>query len=200
MMISNNPIVDLRKIKNERERQQSDAAKLLIGAETADKQEDETENLISDVLKEWEAPEFVPHEGGKHVKAAGIILAALIVAVAVVTRNVLLGIFIILASLILYAYSRKAPRTVSVKITKMGVWLDLQFYPFDHLKSFWVFFEPEFDLKEISFISKKMLIRPLRVSLADQKPQEIRAILLHYLPEEKQEETFTEFLIRTFGL
>ncbi|HAM95535.1 MAG: hypothetical protein UX53_C0001G0025 [Candidatus Azambacteria bacterium GW2011_GWB2_46_37] len=202
-MISNDPVVDLRKIKNKENPPRQSWQEMVEGVmPEKPRQEPETEESPEDnePLKEWQAPEFVKYEKSPAIAAVGIILAGGLLAGAIITKNLFFGVFIVLAAFVLYLYSGREPKKVNFAISKTGLWVGAQFHPFADFKSFWIFYEPETDLKEISFVSKKTFLRPLRVPLENQNQKEIKEILLQFLPEEKQQESFGDFLSRRFGI
>lgn len=201
-MISNDPVVDLRKIKKKENPAKQSWQEMVesVMPEEPKQEQEIVENPQNEPLKEWQAPEFVKYEKSPAIAAAGLVLIALMLAGAIVTKNLFFGVFIVLAAFVLYLYSGKEPKKVNFAISKTGVWVGAQFHPFVDFKSFWIFDEPETDLKEISFVSKKTFLRPLRVPLENQNPKKIKEILLQFLPEEKQQESLGDFLSRRFGI
>lgn len=147
---------------------------------------------------EWQAPEFVPHPSRRGLGVFFVLVAAIFLVISVFKGNFSGAILSILAGFLLYIYTQKEPRLTKFAITPKGITAGGDFYDFDALESFWIFYDPP-DLKEISIKTHALLSPKLHLPLGDQDPNEIRAVLLKYLPEEKQAPSILDSLARGLG-
>ncbi len=171
-------VVDLRKTKK-------------IKVET---EQPENQNIAPTKI-EWVAPEFIKYKKGKKWFITAGLIALTILIIAVLTKNFLLAVATIFASLAVYVYSLKEPREIKFSISGKGVQIDNQIHRFENLKSFWIFYDPP-EVKELSIRSKKTFIPYIRIPLDDQNPAEIRKFLLRFLPERIHKESIIEILAR----
>jgi len=148
----------------------------------------------------WEAPEYEHFE--KHPKwywiMGGILLA--IVIYALVTNAILMAITFILIGMLGYIYAEREPRIIQMEITPDGIRVDNYFYNYDDLRSFWIFYEAEEDIKVLSLLSQKTFLPHIHVPIGNANPIKIRETLLQYLSEIKQELSVLDRLERLIGL
>ncbi len=69
----------------------------------------------------WEAPEFEYREKGISWYWISIIVAALLVAFSVATRNFLFGLFVVLAELLLIFWANRSPEILSFGVSDQGL-------------------------------------------------------------------------------
>lgn len=146
----------------------------------------------------WQALEY------RHIRkntdwywSVGIIMVGLFV-VSLVFQNILFGIFILLAGFTLALYGARPPRMVSFKLASDGIHIANNIYPYQSLKSFWIFYHPP-DIKEISIESQKVIMPRIIIPLGDINPTVVRAYLLQFLGEQHQEESLIDSMIRYVG-
>jgi hypothetical protein len=148
----------------------------------------------------WEAPEYEYEE--KHPRwyllMGGILLAVIIYAL--VTNSLLMAITFILIGMLGYIYAEREPRMIQMKINSDGIQVDNYFYKYEDLKSFWIFYEVEENIKLLSLHSKKNFLPHIHVPVGDANPILIREVLVEYLPEIRQELTIIDRLERMIGL
>ena len=148
----------------------------------------------------WEAPEYEHFE--KHPKwywvMGGILLA--IVVYALVTNSILMAITFILIGMLGYIYAEREPRIIRMEITPDGIRVDNYFYDYDDIRSFWIFYEVEENIKVLSLHSKKTFLPHIHIPIGNANPIKIRETLLQYLPEIKQELSIPDRLERLIGL
>ena len=161
-----------------------------------------SKNLVSaeEPSFSWEAPEYEHFE--KHPKwywiMGGILLA--IVVYALVTNSILMAITFILIGMLGYFYAEREPRIIQMEITPDGIRVDNYFYDYDDLKSFWIFYEIEEEIKVLSLHSKKTFLPYVHIPIGNANPIKIRETLLNYIPEIRQELTIIDRLERIIGL
>ncbi len=169
-------VVDLRKIKNTPPKETD--TKTTAGASTPTK-------------IEWMAPEFTKYKKKKNWFILPALVALAFIIIAIIFKNFLLVVGIILASFTVYIYTKKEPRKIKFSISGKGVQIDNQIYEWEDLKSFWVFYRPP-EVKEISIRSKKLLMPYLKIPLGGQNPVDVRKLLLKFLPERKHKESMID--------
>ncbi|MEA2113443.1 MAG: hypothetical protein U9P63_02185 [Patescibacteria group bacterium] len=144
---------------------------------------------------EWSAPEFFYFEKSEiWFVVSGLITLALFV-LALWTRNILFALLIILGYISITAYAIKKPRNIAINIGPQGIKIDNTLYPYDNLKSFWIFYEPP-ELKEISVLSRKKIMPHIKIPLGNQDPNEAKKVLIQYLRKKKQDESLIDNIAR----
>lgn len=166
----------------------------------SDAEESEDASVSSDAIQtiSWQTEEF--ERSNLHPKANiwMITIAIALIILSVFLQNYLFIIIILLIAGTFYIYSKKEPRHINIAIEPQGVIVDNETHAYEDLKSFWIFYDPP-RIKQISIISKKLFKTVIRIPLADQNPVKIRAILLQFLPEIKQEESLADTVAKNIG-
>jgi len=144
----------------------------------------------------WSAPEFEYYNKEKSWFVITGIFAIILFLWALFTKNILFVLLIGLGYFSIVAFGLKKPRDIKLAITPKGVQIEKTVYPFDNLKSFWIFYDPD-GPKEISLRSKKTVMPYIKIPLGSQNPAEIRKILIKYLPERKHAESLIDNLSRS---
>ena len=93
----------------------------------------------------------------------------------------------------------KNPKTIKCKIKSEGVQINRDLYPYENLKSFWIFYDPPYH-QELSIRSKNTFTSHVRIPLGDHDPVKIRELLLKFIPEKRQEEALVDVFARMVGL
>jgi hypothetical protein len=148
----------------------------------------------------WEAHEYEYIE--KHPKWYWIMGIALlgIIIYAIITNSILMAILFIMIGMLGYVYAEREPRLIHMEINPDGVVADKIMYEYDDLKSFWIFYEVEVGFKVLSLHSKKTFLPHVHIPVGDANPILIREVLLHYLPELRQEMTMVDRFSLMIGL
>lgn len=137
---------------------------------------------------EWSALEH-HHSGEKSPDwywGIGIVAIAMAV-LATFFGNILFALLILLATFVLFVHKHTHPKMMRYAITRKGIWVGEDLYPYDSLESFWV--EDEID-EQILFKSSRPLMTYIILPLPDNvNPDQIREYLLEYLDEEHLEES-----------
>jgi|SRR3989344_4657008 len=140
----------------------------------------------------WKAPEYIYYEKSTDwYWALGIVTIGLL-AVAVIMSNFLFAVLVLLGGFTLAMFGARKPRVANFSISVEGIRVDNTLYPYESLKSFWIFYDPPF--KELSIESQKLILPHIKIPLDTMNPVEIRAYLLQFLPEKKQEESLIDHL------
>jgi len=132
----------------------------------------------------------------------GMIMAVMIIYFAV-SSNYLAALLFWLAGIVI-AFSLydkfKNPKPVSCKIRAEGVQVNRDLYPYENIKSFWIFYDPPYH-QELSLRVKAVATGGyVKVPLGDADPVKIRETLLKFIPEKRQEEGLADALTRIVGL
>ncbi|MDD5489552.1 MAG: hypothetical protein PHP25_02645 [Candidatus Moranbacteria bacterium] len=148
----------------------------------------------------WEAPEYEHSEKPpKWYWVMGGVLLAIIVY-ALITNSILMAITFILIGMLGYVYAERQPRTIKMQITPDGIKVDDYFYEYDDIRSFWIFYEIEEEIRILSLHSKKTFLPYIHIPIGNANPIKIRETLLQYLPEIKQELSALDRLEKIIGL
>jgi len=153
---------------------------------------------MNQLLASWQAPEHNESNFTEKVKTGLVVFASILFAIALLTRNFLFAVFVAIASIVVYMYSRRKPKIIDIKISNTSIKSGVMEYTFDDLQSFWIFYDPP-TLSKISIIAKKKLSQYINIPLGDENPEEISEILEQYIPKKKQEESFIDSVARKLG-
>lgn len=141
----------------------------------------------------WTAPEFIRYEKSHGWFIAIGIFGFLLVIVALFMKNYLFVLIIVLATFLIYIQGARHPRKIKFVISDHGIEIDEKEYLWSEFKSFWIFEEPD---KILSLLTKKITQPHLPIPLGDQQTEDIKKILIRFIPERKQEETLSDVIAR----
>ena len=134
----------------------------------------------------WQTLEYRHREHAKDwYWAVGIITIAATVT-ALILKDFLFALFILIAAFAMVAIAGRKPRMVSFEINDKGVIADRLFYSYDGIESFWV--EKMENHSELLLKLNRDFMPQLIVPLGDLDPEEIREFLLNHLHEVEQHE------------
>lgn len=153
-------------------------------------------NYSSDqTIFSWSAPEFTHRPKSTAWFVVLFIVVALFIVAGLLMKNYFFVLLVLMAIFLIVLKANRQPRQIIITITPEQINLN------DELKlahkeiiSFWIFEEPE--IREISLLTKKILRSKILLPLGDQDPVALRAALIKFVPEKKQEEPFSDFLAR----
>jgi uncharacterized membrane protein len=157
------------------------------------------EEHSEDTLLHWLAPEFETYEKSNRWYLIASLIIAAIVIYAIITNSLIMAITFILIGVVGYIYLQKEPRILDFSITHDGIVVGREIYDFDNIKSFWIFYEPQ-QIKVISLHMKGKFLPYVHIPIHDQDPVQIRAALLKFIPEMKQELTAVDAIERLLHL
>jgi hypothetical protein len=192
------PTLDLRKKEN-LEKPQSPQSIKEPGNTWKDKRPKHSE--LRQVKKrendlKWTALEFQYYPKDQSWFTISALIAFSLIIWAAFSKNFLLILMIILGYFSIAVFALKKPRKIRLSVGPKGIMIDESLYAYDHLKSFWIFYEPP-EINELSLKSKKTIMPYIKIPLSQQNPVEVREVLLKYLPEKKQEESIIDNLARS---
>ncbi len=159
------------------------------------------EPYLGEEIFSWEVDEYVRHERGPVWYAVAFLVGLSLVMYAIVTRNFLFAIVIIMAGVIIALSALREPQRISFMLTTRGVALGSQFVPFKELKSFWILYEPP-QVKNLYVDFRSAITPHLVVPIEEMDPLELRRALLEFLAENKsqEDESMSEILGRLLKL
>lgn len=146
-------------------------------------------------LLAWKAPEFVFYKKTQTWYIVVGLIGLVLLIFAIFSQNYIMAITFILIFAVIFLFANKRPRELTFGITTKGIRIQNRIYKFDHLESFWIFYDLP-HLKLLSLKSKKPLMPHIHVPLGSSNPVEIRKILLDYLEEKEQSESFPDIIAR----
>ena len=145
----------------------------------------------------WEAPEYFHREKTKEWFLTFGIVTITIVIICIILGNVLFGVFLAIASLVLVVFAHRPPRNVKVELGHRGIIIDKTLYHWSELESFWI---REEDLHpKVLVKSKKIFVPYIIVPLGDVHHEDVREHLLQYMEEQVHQEPFIQQLMEYFG-
>jgi len=141
----------------------------------------------------WYAPEHIHLRPNPRGLILSTVLLALIIAYAVFTDSLMMAITFILFGIVGYLFVTRDPREFEFTITDRGIVTGKTLYAFEDINSFWIYEDPPLE-GVLSIHSSGILAPYLHIPIAGIDDQEIRAILLNFVPEEKHTPTLVDTL------
>jgi hypothetical protein len=136
---------------------------------------------------EWRAFEYTEKERSTDWFWAFGIIAVSSAVIAILYKDYLFGIFIILAAIILGFMAIRKPELETFRITPKALELGNDTYAYTTLKSFHIL-EKDNEESVLLVMSTRAVIPLIPIPLGDASPSEVRETLRHYLPEDRHEE------------
>ena len=148
----------------------------------------------------WEAPLFY-HNSQKKYFAFTVIAGLFAGAGAMIFfhKNTLTVVSMIMSALVLILYTNKKSEMSQISINELGISIDNQPYSYKELKSFWIEYALG-DIKELSLESKKWYLPYIKISIENQNPMELRAMLSNFLPEKEHEVSLIDLFAQKLGM
>ncbi|HFC76769.1 MAG TPA: hypothetical protein ENJ27_00905 [Candidatus Moranbacteria bacterium] len=153
----------------------------------------------SDILIEWQGPEYEHYPKEKKWYLTASLLLSAIIVYALIINSPIMAITFVLIGIVGYIQLEKAPRVLDFKITHDGVLAGGELYEFDNIKSFWIFYQPP-HTKILSLRTDALLMPFVHIPIHQIDPVNLREILLDFIPEKKQKPTFIDTIERVLHL
>lgn len=146
----------------------------------------------------WQTLEYQirPH-GSDWFWAVGIIAISASVT-AVLLKNFLFAILIIVAAFALLLQAIRKPRLIQFTINQNAVTAGQVAYPFSSLQSFWLD-ETNPAAVQLLLKSKNLTAMLIAIPLGDTEPQAVRDFLSPRLPEEELHEPLSQKIMEALG-
>jgi hypothetical protein len=151
------------------------------------------------ILK-WTGPIYVHQPDKKAALLLSFTLFAIAALFQIFQKNLITTILFSLLGMIILIKANKKPEIVNFEINPLGVKVGEKLYQFREIKSFWIEYEPELNIKELSLQPKKWYHAFVKIPIYDQNPIQLRAFLLKFLPEVEHKDSLADALSRKLGL
>jgi len=148
----------------------------------------------------WKAAADQPHplaHRNRFFFMIGLIIAALFLIIFRI--NYLLAVLLILSSVVIALRQRLPHQDKDVRIDPTGVTINNEKHYYHDIHSFWLDFRPG-ESKDLSIKFKKVYAPPIRLSLGDANPLDVRALMISYVPEKEHQISLTDVISRKLGL
>ena len=151
------------------------------------------EDQVGKVFMSWEAHEYFHHEKGNDWYWWTGLGALILLVLAIYQGSFLFGVLVLVGWFTVVLYAVRPPRNLKFSLAERGVLVEKTLYPWQTLKSFWIFYNPPLH-KDLSLESKKMFVPFIKIPLGKMEPQKVREIVIKFLPEVEQEESLIDNL------
>ncbi|KKP39337.1 MAG: hypothetical protein UR28_C0008G0042 [Candidatus Peregrinibacteria bacterium GW2011_GWF2_33_10] len=150
---------------------------------------------------QWLSPAYIHFQKGwKWFLIAGILIAVATIY-SLWQGEILAPILFVLMAGVYTMHYLQAPPMIDVGISHLGLQVGSKFYPFSHIKAFWIHYLPPISTVSFRIISSSKIYRDLSIYLMDQDPVKIRNFLINQIPElEGKQESASNILIRLLKL
>ncbi len=149
---------------------------------------------MEDETIEWEASEFIYKEKTQDWYWILGIVAVVGAIIAVILKNSIFAIFILISAFIISVFASKKPEGVRCQINRRGIRVNEKIYTYGTIDTFWVLDENVVEPK-LLLILKNNLALQVNIPLGDMDVDHVREYLGHYIHEEEQGESITERLM-----
>lgn len=172
--------------------------------ESEDETEEETAGEeyhpeVGKVLTSWEAPEFVRYDKGLLWYIVALIFICSMAGYGIYANSPIMSITFILIGVVGYIQTHREPEIVSFSLTSSGVLVGKEFYPYENIQSFWIFYEPP-HTKILSLHTTGSFLPYVHIPLDEEDPVKTREILLEHIEEIEQDHSIVNTLERILNL
>ncbi len=148
----------------------------------------------------WVAPRTFRNERSRASYWLAVVLFGIAALALVFGRDIVLTILLSLCGILLIVFRRQPLSEVEFEVSPLRVTVGTKRYPYEQIKSFWIQYEPEYEIRELSLLLHRWYQPYVKIQLGDQDPVQVRAILLQFIPEVEHEETFLHTFMRSLGV
>lgn len=155
------------------------------------------EDVHGEIMLAWEFYDRPRYNRGRWWYIFMILVGAALLVYALFSANFLFALIIVMGALVIYVSTIYEPKPIRFAITELGFEVGNRFLSFRDVRSFWFFYDPP--TAKILYLDLSGLTESrVRVDLADQNPNEVRAVLARYLREDvtQVEEPLSDSLSR----
>ncbi len=146
----------------------------------------------------WEAPEHNHIEKSHDWFWALAIIAIAGSITSIIFGNVLFGVVILLATMVIFLNGNKLPHIIPFEILTRGIRVGDELYPYSTLESYYID-EHNPQGPQLIIKSKKLLMPLIIIPLPDEYVDDAEHLIAPRLPEEHLEEPFAHKLMEYFG-
>jgi hypothetical protein len=126
----------------------------------------------------------------------GALIFLLIVATFFFWQKNYFGAMAILMVIFLIFISQREKEEIYCAITKKGMRVKNELFPWENLESFWIFE----DTSEIYLKNKKAILQQVSIPIRFLDAKKIRKLLLGFLPEKEVQRSLSEIFARKLGI
>ncbi len=157
--------------------------------------------LYNDAIFTWRAYEYIQHPKGKTWYVLEAIAVAIFLGITIFTKNYTTALAMVtFLAVYHYIHEKHPPKEIEIKVSRMGIKVGEMIFPYDHIKAFWIIYNPPY-VKTLNLHVSKRLYSDVMIQLGDQNPAEIREFLCGQIPEvEGKTERFTDMILRLLKL
>jgi len=196
-------IVDEQQVKQPYEFFVKDRFKDTVKKDDREKQADfpeaKPERDAGEILYSWQAPEFEVYEKSRNWYIIATLFLFVVIIYAILTNGPIMAVTFILIGIVGYIYAQKEPRTIKFSITSKGLLADNNFYPYENIFSFWIFYEPT-HTKVISLHTKAPVLPFVHIPIENEEPVKLRELLMQNIPEIKQQPSLINTIERVLHI
>jgi len=148
----------------------------------------------------WVGPMRLHEPNIKLVSIFVLFLFAIAVLVQVFQKNIITTTFFGLLGVMIIVQAKKKPQTGNFQVSPLGAKINDSFYEYHDIKSFWLEYNSQNNIKEISFQLKRWYMPFIKIPIGDQNPVQLRSILVEFIPEMEHEDTLIDMVSRKLGI
>ncbi len=145
----------------------------------------------------WQAPEYTHYEKSSDWYWALGIVALSGAVTALILKNILFALFIIIAAFTVALFASRKPQLVHFELQRRGIAIDETLYPFNTLESFWIH-EDEHGHHMLILKSERFFMPHIVIPLT-QNIEMIHDTLSERLTEEEMQEPVSHKILEFFG-
>ncbi|HNZ86332.1 MAG TPA: hypothetical protein PLD95_01420 [bacterium] len=163
--------------------------------------EDKDQIEKGNTLLSWHFPEFEKPERTMTWYIVLFVGAAILVLWAMIEKNFLFAVIIVMSVIIILLLNRKEPVELNINIMEAGIQIGKKFYMYKEMKNFFVIYEPP-QVSMVFIILKNRAKPRISIPLNGQNPVKVRDLLLNFVEEDldKDDEPGSDYLIRALKL
>lgn len=150
----------------------------------------------------WQAPSFHYVEKTSAWYMWSIIASVVIGILALLQGNILFMFFVILAEAMVLMLGKQKPRLLLYEATDTKISVDsYREYPYSELSGFSIVEDPyNSRYYEAVFAPSKRLSTQIKILVPLERAEELRNLLLQFLPEVEYQESISENILKRIGL
>lgn len=131
---------------------------------------------------------------------ASAIFFAIAALVQIFQKNIITTVFFALIGFIILMNIKRGQEIGRFEINPAGVKINDKTHNYGEIKSFWIEYDPELGIQELSLQLKKWYAPYLKIPIYGQNPVQFRLALLEFLPEVEHKDSLVEIISRKLGL
>lgn len=151
-------------------------------------------------ILDWQTPQYNAYEKGPLWFIVFAAVMSLLIIYAFFSKDYFFAAAIIAFAVTYVIVQREKPKNVKVILSKYGIKVGNESYPYSQITAFWLIYKPPY-VKTLNLRIKNRWAQDLTINMQSEDPAEIRELLGTMIPEwQGKEEAFSESLIRLLRL